>query len=679
MNHAPVTPAIRQSVPRPASSSPAGVAGLAAPFLLYLGLGLVIHTGMRLLLVLAFHAKTGAPAELPMLFATGLRFDLLLMSYLLLPAWLLACLAPAAWETGVKAGLRWYLLVLLGVMTFLECAAWPAFVEFGSRPEALFLEYLHHGSQVAALVFSGFWKETLLTVLTAGTVLWFAHRQLRGAVGRPWPRWRTRLVILPVGTALLLLGARSSFGHRPANLSTAAFSQNHFHNELALNSTYTLLYAVYRRTHETDTAHDYGRLPLARIMELTRRETTVSGNSYQPLPDGKEGTLHRQEPLAPRAGPPPNVVVILLESLGAEYTGRLAGTKLTPNFDRLATEGIAFEKLFSTGTRTARGIEAVVAGFFPTPARAVLKLGKAQRNFFTAADLFRRAGYSTHFVYGGEANFDEMKAFFVGNGVQKVWDQRVLQKPEHATGVWGIHDEDLFLEADALFRQQGDQPFFAVMLSTSNHSPYDYPEGKITPDAAFPAASPENAIKFTDYALGRFFEQARTAPYFQNTIFVVVADHGTRVSGDQLIPLYKFHIPALIYGPPHLVPKRTIRAVASQVDLMPTVLALTGRAWTHPMMGRNLLDPAAGDLDDPAHGRALLQYETHFGYWKNDDIVILRPGLAPAQFQVETTEQTGRDRFQLKPAPADPQLVEEALAHSLLPGHLYQERLYRLE
>jgi phosphoglycerol transferase MdoB-like AlkP superfamily enzyme len=505
------------------------------------------------------------------------------------------------------------------------------------------------------------------------------HRQLRRASTRPWPRWRTRLLLLPVGTALLFMGARSSFGHRPANLSTATFSQNHFHNELALNSTYTLLYAVYRRSHEMDTAHDYGQMPAERIFELTRRETTVPADSYLLLPGLKQSTLHTQAQLLPRAGTSPNVVVILLESLGAEYTGRLAGTSLTPNFDRLAKEGIAFDRLFSTGTRTARGIEAVVAGFFPTPARAVLKLGMAQHDFFTAADLFRRADYSTHFVYGGEANFDEMKSFFVGNGVQHVWDQSVLQKPGQAVGVWGIHDEDLFLEADAIFRQQDGQPFFAVILSTSNHSPYDHPEGKITPDPAFPAASPENAIKFTDYALGRFFERARAAPYFKNTIFVVVADHGTRVSGDQLIPLYKFHVPALIYGPPDLVPQRTIRALASQVDLMPTVLALTGRNWTHPMMGRNLLDPAAGDMSDRNHGRALLQYETHFGYWKDDDLVILRPGLAPAQFIVETTEQTGRDRFILKAAATDPQLVEEALAHSLLPGHLYQERLYRVE
>src|SRR5690606_12105234 len=126
-------------------------------------------------------------------------------------------------------------------------------------------------------------------------------------------------------------------------------------------------------------------------------------------------------------------------------------------------------------------------------------------------------------------NFDEMKSFFLGNGVEHVWDQPVLEKPGHAVGVWGIHDEDLFLAADAVFREQGDRPFFALVLSTSNHTPFDYPRGKIEPDAAFPADSAENAIKYTDYALGRFFESAKVSPYFANTLFLVVADHGTRV------------------------------------------------------------------------------------------------------------------------------------------------------
>ncbi len=657
------------------AKNPPGLRGLTAPFFTFVLFGLLLFTTVRLVLLIGFREHTGPAAEFLRLFATGLRFDLLLMSYVMIPVWLLACLSPPAVERWVKPVLRLYFSGAIATMTFLECAAWPALREYGSRPEALFLEFLKYGGQVIAMIGSGFLLETIIALIAILGVTWFAFRRFTLSTTLPWPRWGVRLLMLPAGAALLFLGARSSIGHRPANLSSAAFSRNHFHNELALNSTYTLLYALYRRTHETDTARDYGSMSVERILALTRDAGPRPASGYF-MTDRGETTLHRQDPLIARPGPPPNIVIILLESFGAEYTGPIAHAGLTPNFDRLSAQGISFERIFSTGTRTARGIEAVISGFFPTPARSVVKLGLSQHNFFTGAELFRREGYRTHFIYGGEANFDEMKSFFVGNGVETLWDQPVLQKPGHAVGVWGIHDRDMLLEADAIFRNHGDQPFFAVILSTSNHTPFDYPADEIDPNPDFPVASPENAIKYTDHALGSFFEKAATSPYFRNTIFLVVADHGTRVSGDQLIPLHKFQVPAMIYGPPELVPTKVIHGLASQVDLLPTLLALTGRPWVHPMMGRNLLDPqisAAG-----RDGRALLQYETHFGYWRNDDLVVLRPGLEAAQFRVETTDRPGRDRYQLEPTSTDAALAEEALAHSLLPGHLYRERLYHL-
>ncbi len=657
------------------SEQPA-LTGYVSLFLTFLLSGLALLTAARIVLLVAFSGNTGPSSEFVRLFATGLRFDLLLLSYVTLPAWLAACLWPPLGERWIKSMLHVYFTGAVVVMTFLECAAWPSLREFGSRPESLFLEYLKYGGQVVAMVLSGFLFETMAALAAVAVIAWFASQRLSRSARLPWPRWGTRLLVLPLGAALLFAGARSSFSHRPANLSSASFSRNHFHNELALNSTYTLLYAVYRRKHETDTARDYGSLPADRIFALTKQNGPLPVEGYLPARSGRESTLHEQRPLGLRSGPPPNIVIILLESFGAEYTDRVARAGLTPNFDRLAREGVAFTRLFSTGTRTSRGIEAVVSGFFPTPARSVVKLGLAQHGFFTTAELLRREGYRTHFVYGGESNFDEMKSFFAGNGIETISDQPVLQKPGHAVGVWGIHDEDVFDEADALFRRQGGKPFFAVVLSTSNHTPFDYPGGRIEPNPAFPTASAENAIKYTDHALGQFFAKASTADYFKNTIFLVVADHGTRVSGDQLIPLHKFEIPAMIYGPRELVPHQEIQTLASQVDLMPTVLALTGRPWRHPMMGRNLLDPAEQALGRP--GRALLQYETHFGYWKGDALVVLRPDLPPSQFIVEMTDRPGRDRFQLHPAPPEAALVEEALAHSLLPGHLYRDRIYRL-
>ncbi len=647
------------------------------PFLTFIVLGLLLHHAMRVVLLAGFREQIGPASELPALFATALRFDLLLLSYILLPGWLLACLAPPRAERAAKRLLVVYLSAAFGVMTFLECATWPALREYGSRPEALFLEFLPHGREVAAMVLTGFLPELLIALAAIALAMWLAVARVRAAVRPAWPTWGRRLIVFPLGAGLLVAGARSSVGHRPANLSSAAFSENHFHNELALSSSYTLLYAAYRLKHEVGSERDYGDMPPTESLEIVKRASGIPAEDFSPSPDLPADTLHRAKPLHERAGRPPNVVVILLESFGAEFTGRLGGTGLTPNFDRLASRGLAFDRLFSTGTRTARGIEAVVSGFFPSSASSVLKLGLARREFFTVADMFRRSGYHTHFVYGGEANFDEMKSFFVGNGVEHVWDQPVLEKERHAVGVWGIHDEDLFMEAEAIFRAEGEQPFFGLVLSTSNHSPFDYPRGSIEPDPGFAEASHENAIKYTDYALGRFFARAEASPYFQNTLFLVVADHGTRVSGDQLIPVFKFHIPGFILGPPSLVPMQEIDCLASQVDLLPTLLALTGREWTHPMLGRNLLALPEAERADVHRGRALLQYETHFGYWKEDEMVILRPGLPAAQFSVETATSAGRPDFRLRGHPPDPALVREALAHSVLPRQLYRERRYR--
>jgi phosphoglycerol transferase MdoB-like AlkP superfamily enzyme len=646
----------------------------ARPFFAYLACGWLLLTGMRLLLLGSFREMLGSAAEWPLLFLTGLRFDVLLMCYLMAPLWLLVCFAPPAAESFVKSTLRTYFTVLLAVMAVLEVASWPAIREYGSRPEALFIEFLGHPREVAGMLLTGFWLETITGTVAVGLAAWWSRGVLRRATAAPWPSWWRRLAFFPLGGALLFLGARSSLQHRPANLSTAVFSQNRFHNEAALNSTYTLLYSIYRMKHETESERDYGRMEPAKILEIVRKS---SGASDEGSWSGGS-TLHRQSPLDVREGRPPNVVVILLESFGAEYTGRLAGTALTPHFDRLAEQGLAFDRLFATGTRTSRGIEAVLSGFFPTPARSVVKLGLSQKDFFTAPELFRRAGYSTHFIYGGAANFDEMKSFFVGNGVQHIWDQEVLEKPEHEVGVWGIHDENLFSEAEQILRAQQDRPFFALVLSTSNHTPFDYPAGRITADPAYPVDSTENAIKYTDHALGQFFERARSSPYFANTLFLIVADHGTRVSGDQLIPVYKFHIPAVILGPPEWVTPGSIQMLASQVDLMPTLLALTGREWDHPMMGRNLLALPEAERADPARGRALLQYETHFGYWCDEQMVILRPDLPAAQFRVESTGRSGAAGFALQPVTADPAFVDAALAHSLFPSWQYRERLYRL-
>lgn len=352
-----------------------------------------------------------------------------------------------------------------------------------------------------------------------------------------------------------------------------------------------------------------------------------------------------------------------MEGLGAEYVGALGGLPLTPNLDRLGMEGLFFTNLYSTGTRTVRGIEAVVTGFLPTPGNSVVNLGLSRSGFFTSGALFKKYGYATEFIYGGMSNFDEMRSFFVGNGFTHVYDEPTFKHPAFR-GTWGVSDEDLMRKADEVFRSHGDKPFFAVVLSTSNHAPFEYPDGRIQPYEQ-PKQTVHNAMKYADYSIGYFFDLARRSEYYHNTLFLVVADHNTRVYGDAFIPVHKFHIPGLIIGPG--VPAQAFDKVTSQVDLLPTLLHFAGLPAVHPMVGRNVMTLKA---EDP--GRCIMQYGNNYGYMKGDSLVVLKPYLPPQAFLYH------RASHQLTPLPLDTAEAKEALAHALLPWHLYRTKSYRL-
>src|SRR5690606_6604031 len=177
------------------------------------------------------------------------------------------------------------------------------------------------------------------------------------------------------------------------------------------------------------------------------------------LPVPPEVATHpRVHPRAPtrRRGRPANIVIILEESLGAQYSAALGGANLTPHLDALAREGWAFARAYATGTRSVRGLEAVTAGFLPTPAQAVLKLPAAQRGFFTLADVLGRHGYHSRFIYGGESHFDNMKGFFLGNGFDEIIDRLDFTNPAFV-GTWGASDEDMFTQLDTHLRADHDR------------------------------------------------------------------------------------------------------------------------------------------------------------------------------------------------------------------------------
>lgn len=601
-------------------------------------------------------------AEVPdawRLFVVGLRMDSMSLSYLLLLPAVPLLLLPSRWGGYWKPIMAGAFAVGAGLLVYMEVASVPFLAQYDSRPNQIFIEYLVYPQEVLGTLWAEYKLELFLAALAVGLAVHLSWRMSRHLLETHAP-WGPvlRLAVLPLVVVALFLGARSSLDHRAANISDAAFSSDHLSNQLALNSTYSVLYALYSRRHEADSRHLYGSLPDEEMFARVRRAMTVAASDF--MPGAENPLLHRQQPTTRRERPY-NLVIVLEESLGAEYVGILGGKPLTPNFDALSREGLLLTELYSTGTRTVRGIEAVISGFLPTPGRSVVKLGLAQHQFVTLASLLKSQGYATEFIYGGRARFDNMGSFFRGNGFGRVVEQGDFAAPAFE-GTWGLSDEDLARKANEVFRAHGDEPFFGLMLSTSNHSPFEYPPGRIEPYDE-PASTVHNAMKYADFALGEFFRLARQESYYENTVFLVVADHNTRVFGADLVPVNKFHIPGLIIAPN--VRAGTYDKLASQIDLAPTLLSLLGVEAVHPMVGRDLLA-----LPAETPGRAFMQYGETNAYRVEDRVVIHQPGKLPLQFRY--VDQ------QLVPAELDPELAQDALAHLQLPSVLYQKQLYRL-
>jgi len=609
----------------------------------------------RIVLALVFRERIALEPDYLQAFLGGLRIDTKVACYALLPALLWILLLPTILLHPLRGALAVYFALIATALVTME-AITPDFVaQYDVRPERLFIESLGASAEIAGTLRKEYGAHLLLALLVVlGSLLsslWLGLRLTASVTGWPWAR---RAFAMLACAPLVFLGARGTLRHRPLNAAMVAFSSQNLVNQLALNSTFTAVRAWRDLRHECPPDQLYGSMPREEVLNRAARYAASAPG------DGPVPFLHVQRPSVKPARPR-NLVILLEESLGAEFVGCLGGKPLTPNLDALAREGLLFTQLYSTGTRTVRGIEAVVSGFLPTPGSSIVKLSKSQSNFFTVAELLRRKGYATDFVYGGEAHFDNMAAFFLANGFQRAFDESDYENPAFR-GTWGVSDEDLVRRANELFVAHGDQPFFALILTTTNHSPYEFPDGRIE---LFDEkkATRNNTVKYADHAIGEFFRLAKQERYYADTLFLVVADHDERTYGDDLIPVDKFHIPGLLIGP-GVIPG-TFDKVASQIDLMPTVLDRLGLELEHPMLGKNLFALAP---DDP--GRAILQFNDVHGLLVGDRLVA-RPGAGrPRCFRKGTDG--------LVPSDDDPELVADELALALLPGLLYAERAYRL-
>lgn len=572
---------------------------------------LLLMTGMRLVLLLASLEDISLSASsLGAVFGIGLVYDLAFYSYLLIPFALWLWLLPDRFLNSRPA----YWLSLLGVFA-LSCglyfdlaAEWLFWDEFKARFNFIAVDYLVYRKEVAQNISESYPLVPIFGLIFALGALStlglrrFIRSSHSGRSSLAWrSAWAAPLLVLPLA-AFLCLGQ-----------SLHAGSANTFNNELAANGPYQFMAAF--RSNELSFTQFYRTLPETEAAADLRAALSMPGEEWLGTADYD---IRRRVP-ARGEEKRLNVILVTVESLSAEFLGVFGNTQgLTPNLDRLAREGWLFTRFFATGSRTTRGLEAICLSIPPTPGQSLVKR-PAQPGFYNIGSEFQARGYDVTFFYGGLGYFDNMNSFFSHNGFRIIDESDLADDEQGFATAWGVADEYMYKrilrEADAA--HGAGRHFFHYLMTTSNHRPYLFPQGRID----LPTGSRKAVVKYTDWAIGDFMAQARQKPWFEDTVFIFVADHCASSAGKEALDASKHHIPLIIHSPKHL-PARRVDALASQIDLAPTLLGLLNFGYESRFFGHDVLTaPASAE-------RALIGNYQYLGLLQGDGLMYLKPQSA---------------------------------------------------
>lgn len=620
---------------------------LAKRGLLFAGLLTLVVLGVFTLTRIGLALQTGfdhVPAgEWPLIFVKGLWFDAAVLCFLLVPvllheALLGSRLRKARWPQWLRLGVFWLLTAVLLFGATSEVLFW---VEFDTRFNFIAVDYLIYTHEVIGNIRESYPVAELLLAIAAVTtaITWALRIPIAGSVNvtlAKGARWRVLAAALVLPSASLLL----------ANADQMRGLGNAYAEELSGNGLFT--FAAAMRRNELDYERWYATIPQERADRILRE----LGVEREPLTEAlkPDPTEEQREQLpAFLLRKPRNVVLITVESLSADFLGVYGSPDgLTPRLDDIARRGVLFERVFATGTRTVRGLEALSLGTPPVPGQAIVRR-PGNEHLATLGEILEHQDFTTHFVYGGYGYFDNMNAYFAGNDYN-THDRTDFPKESVVfENIWGVADESLFANTVRLIDEMsaGGKRFLVQIMTTSNHRPYTYPDGRI--DIPSPGGR-KGAVKYTDFAIGQFLEQAQHTRWFNDTLFVIVADHCSAVAGRSELPVARYHIPLILYGPQIVKPDRVARMI-SQIDIPPTLLDLLGVEGDDHFFGKGVHEQ--GDLPE----RAFVSNYQSLGYYKRGILTVLKPKRLVESFVIDPKT------LEARPAPVDEVLRDEAIAY----------------
>lgn len=500
-----------------------------------------------------------------------------------------------------------FFFIYIYILLFTTIAEYLFWEEFGTRFNFIAVDYLVYTHEVIGNILESYPVTMILSVIGVICALFalliekifkiITRQESQQLTHRSW---YTRSSIVFFSFALPIICFLLS------NNKLSDITQNRYINELSKNGYFELFSAFrnndlpYEEFYLTE--QDEYLFPILKNELITKNSEFTGDGIKRAVKSIDDARLY-------------NVILITVESLSAEFLSGFGNTtNLTPNLDLLTHESLFFSNLHATGTRTVYGLSAITLSIPPSPGNSIIRR-PGNENLISLGSILNSNGYESSFIYGGYGYFDNMNYFFGTNGY-KVVDRADLSSSEITfANIWGVCDEDLFNKVikESNNSYARSKPFFNMVMTTSNHRPFTYPDGKIDIPSGF---GREGGVKYTDYAIGKFLLDAKKEPWFDNTIFVIVADHTASSAGKMELQKEKYHIPMWIFAP-KIVMQGEITQLMSQIDIAPTILGMLNISYTAPFYGKNAMNDKIE--------RAFISNYQKLGYLTNNSLLILKP------------------------------------------------------
>ncbi len=601
----------------------------------------------------------------------GLFFDIGVISFFTIIYLTYLILFPNKWIGSVLDKIVTYAFYFITtlILTFSFFAEFTFWEEFQNRFNFIAVDYLIYTYEVVQNINQSYPIPLLLLIIFLLVFLQYFILKKQKVFIDTFSSKRTNKhrILLLIGLLIPLF-----FGFFISN-TDAEWSKNRYENEISKAGIYSF-FAAFRNNELSYTDFyktqdlEYSFKGLKQKLE-TKNDTLFSNEEYS-----IERTIKSY-----KTEIKPNVIFICLESFNAGFLKYFGNqNNITPNLDRLLKESISFENMYATGTRTVRGMEAIILSVPPSPGRSIVKR-KNNTNLKNIGNVFKEKGYSRTFFYGGDGYFDNMNNFFGGNDFDIVDRGRGYLFGDSFTAkrtnikdsniqfenAWGVCDEDIYKqvikEADKSYTNK--KPFFNFIMTTSNHRPYTYPNNKID----IPSGTGRNgAVKYTDFAIGEFINKIKNKPWYNNTIIVIMADHCASSAGKWELNVGKYHIPAIIYNLPNIKPTK-IEKQTSQIDLFPTLFGYLGWNYTSNFYGKDI------NTIKKSEQRAFIGNYRKLGLLKGNKLTVLGDQKKVSFYTYEKVTNT------LKPEKEDSIQLKDIISYYQTNDYRYKNGLMKLK